>query len=362
MINILFKSVIIFIWVVISGCNQIKIKNNYSNKSFCLTHTKQLTFTGDNGEAYFSTNDERLVFQSRRDGNQCDKIYTMSAEGENIQMLPYTKGAFTCSYFSINDQYIFFSSTMQDGPECPEVYKDPDSRKYIWPLRNFDIYRISKDNKIKNLTLSNGYDAEATVHPVENKIIFTSLRNGDIDLYEMDYDGGDLKRITKEFGYDGGAFYSPNGEKIVWRGWHPDTEEERMQWIKNMNNNYIESVPLDIFIANRDGSNRKRLTNNGATNWSPSWHPSGKYIVFSSNMDNWLEEHNSYGPNFELYLMEIETGELHRLTSNNTFDSFPVFSKNGRKLVYSSNRNADNPRQTNIFISELHYTTNLLSY
>tara|TARA_B100000700_G_scaffold329513_1_gene451487 strand:+ start:2083 stop:3159 length:1077 start_codon:yes stop_codon:yes gene_type:complete len=356
-IFILKKNIIVFC-IIISGCNQINIKNNLNNNSFYLSNTKQLTFIGDNGEAYFSSNDEKLIFQSKRDGNQCDKIYTMSIDGENIQILPYSNGAFTCSYFSINDQYIFFSSTMQDGPDCPEVYKDPNPRKYIWPLRNFDIYRLSQNNEIKNLTVLNGYDAEATVHPIDNKIIFTSLRNGDIDLYEMDYDGNNLKRITKEFGYDGGAFYSPSGDQIVWRGWHPKTEEERMQWIKNINNNYIESVPLDIFIADRDGKNRKRLTNNGATNWSPSWHPNGEYIVFSSNMDNWLEEYNSYGPNFELYLMKINTGELHRLTYNNTFDSFPVFSKNGKKLVYSSNRNADNPRQTNIFISDVYYGIN----
>jgi len=190
------------------------------------------------------------------------------------------------------------------------------------------------------------------VHPYEKKIIFTSLRDGDIDLYEMDYDGNNLKRITTEFGYDGGAFYSPDGNRIVWRGWYPKNEKEIIQWKNNINKNYIESVPLDIFVADRDGTNKIQLTNNGATNWSPSWHPSGKYIVFSSNKDDWLDEFDSYGPNFELYLMDLETGKLTRLTYNNTFDSFPVFSKDGNKIVYSSNRNAENPRQTNIFISD----------
>tara|TARA_B100000674_G_scaffold139542_2_gene109289 strand:+ start:342 stop:1394 length:1053 start_codon:yes stop_codon:yes gene_type:complete len=343
------KVILILLVSIFISCSA---QNKDTVLNFKLINTKQLTENGDNGEAYFSSDDSRLIFQSKRNGDGCDKIYTMTIDGEDIKPIPQTDGAYTCSYFSLNDEYIFFSSTMQDGVQCPLVYKDPNPRKYIWPLRNFDIYRLSKDNKIKNLTNSNGYDAEATVHPYEKKIIFTSLRDGDIDLYEMDYDGNNLKRITTEFGYDGGAFYSPDGNRIVWRGWYPKNEKEIIQWKNNINKNYIESVPLDIFVADRDGTNKIQLTNNGATNWSPSWHPSGKYIVFSSNKDDWLDEFDSYGPNFELYLMDLETGKLTRLTYNNTFDSFPVFSKDGNKIVYSSNRNAENPRQTNIFISD----------
>tara|TARA_B100000614_G_scaffold161614_1_gene143939 strand:- start:1301 stop:2362 length:1062 start_codon:yes stop_codon:yes gene_type:complete len=335
--------------ILLSGCS---IKNN-TKTTFKLTNTKQLTFDGDNGEAYFSSDDKNLIFQSKRDGNNCDKIYTMTVNGENIEPIPFTDGAFTCSYYSLDNSQIFFSSTMQDGVGCPIVYKDPNPRKYIWPLRNFDIYTMHNNGEIENLTNSEGYDAEATIHPIEEKIIFTSLRDGDIDLYEMDYDGKNLKKITSEFGYDGGAFYSPDGTQIVWRAWYPNTDQDIEKWNINIKNKYIEAVPLDLYIAKRDGSNKKRLTNNGATNWSPSWHPSGKYIVFSSNMDDWLEEHDSFGPNFELYMIELETGNLERLTFNETFDSFPVFSSDGSKIVYSSNRNRENKRQTNIFISDV---------
>ena len=345
------KKIISIFFIFLFACSQIKFNDN--TKYFFLTNTKQLTFNGDNGEAYFSNDDKKLIFQSKRDGNKCDKIYTMSIKGENIQKIPFSNGAYTCSYYSINDEEIFFSSTMQDSAECPDVFKHPNPRKYIWPLRNYDIYSLKDNTNLNNLTNSFGYDAEATVHPIEEKIIFTSLRNGDIDLYEMDYNGKNLKRITTQFGYDGGAFYSPNGRKIVWRAWYPESEADRIKWKNNINNNYIESVPLDIYVSDRDGQNKIRLTNNGATNWSPSWHPSGEYIVFSSNMDDWLEEYQSFGPNFELYLIEIQTGLLQRLTFNKTFDSFPVFSKNGRQIVYSSNRSAENPRQTNIFISDI---------
>ena len=170
--------------ITIGGC-----KNNIT---FSLSEIKQLTVDGDNGEAYFSSDNTHLVFQTKRGGDECDKIYTMTIDGMNLQMLSVTDGAFTCSYYSLDDKIIFFSSTLHDGPDCPEVYKHPNPHKYIWPLRNFEIYSIDKNDKLKKLTHFPGYNAEATVHPLEKKIIFTSLRDGDIDLYEMNYDGGGL--------------------------------------------------------------------------------------------------------------------------------------------------------------------------
>ena len=336
-------------WIVlilvgfIFSCNQ--------SKTFAITDVQQLTFIGDNGEGYFNAEEAEIIFQSKRNGNECDKLYLIDINGENLREFPLQDGAFTCAYYGLNNEFIFFSSTMKDGPECPEIYKHPNPRKYIWPLRNYEIYRWD-DNGYKQLTNAPGYNAETTIHPTERKVIFTSMRDGDIDLYEMDYDGNNVKRITTEFGYDGGAFYSPDGNSIVWRAWYPQNEEEKTQWSNNLNNRYIDAVPLDIYVAKRDGSDKKRLTDNGATNWAPSWHPDGKHIVFSSNMDDWRDDYNAFGSNFELYMIHIDTLKLMRLTNNNTFDSFPVISKNG-KIVFSSNRNANNPRQTNIFIGSL---------
>ena len=329
--------------MIIVSCNQ--------SPSFSITDIKQLSFEGDNGEAYFNHDNSKLIFQSKREDSECDKLYLIDANGESLIPFALTDGAFTCAYYSLNDQYIFFSSTMQDGPDCPEIYQHPNPRKYIWPLRNYEIFRWDGSEAVQ-LTDYRGYNAEATIHPIEEKIIFTSLRDGDIDLYEMDYNGENLKRITTEFGYDGGAFYSPDGNNIVWRAWYPQTDKEKEQWSTNLTNMYIDAVPLDIYIAKRDGSDRKRLTSNGATNWAPSWHPDGKHIVFSSNMDDWREDYNAFGSNFELYIININTLKLTRLTNNDTFDSFPVISKDGQ-IVFSSNRNAKNPRQTNIFIGKI---------
>ena len=335
---------IIATFFIIVSCSN---ENNYR-----LENSTQLTFNGDNGEAYFSDDQSRLIFQSKRDGNECDKLYMVDIDGKNLQEFPFKKGAFTCAYFSLNDKYTFFSSTMHLGEECPEIYKDPNPRKYIWPLRDYEIFRLENEQVIQ-LTNHPGYNAETTIHPFEERVIFTSLRDGDINLFEMDYNGENIKQITTEYGYDGGAFFSPNGKNIVWRAWYPSTEQEVSKWKNNLTKKFIESVPLDIYVAKRDGSKKQRLTNNGATNWSPSWHPDGKHIVFSSNMDDWREDYNAYGSNFELYMINIASGVQTRLTYNDTFDSFPVFSKDGKKIVFSSNRDAENPRNTNIYIAEI---------
>jgi Tol biopolymer transport system component len=334
---------IVFIILVI-GCQ--------SPANYKLENITQLSFEGDNGEAYFNADDSKVIFQSKRNNNECDKLYIVDIDGKNFTEFPLKDGAFTCAYYSLNDSYIFFSSTMHLGEDCPEIYKDPNPRKYIWPLRDYEIYKYDGEEVIQ-LTDYPGYNAETTIHPTEEKVIFTSLRVGDINLFEMDYAGGNVTQITTEFGYDGGAFYSPEGDRIVWRAWYPSTEVEKEQWKNNLSKKFIESVPLDIYVANRNGSKKQRLTNNGATNWSPSWHPDGKHIVFSSNMDDWREDYNAFGSNFEIYLINIKSKELVRLTNNKTFDSFPVFSKDGKKITFSSNRDAENPRNTNIFIADV---------
>jgi len=316
-----------------------------------LSNIKQLTFEGDNGEAYFSFDGKKLIYQSNR-GYNCDKIWIMNIDGTDKKMVSPSRGAHTCAFFFPDGKRIIFSSTSHLEGECPEQ-EVPKGKRYVWPLYPYDIYVADVDGKnIKRLTENPEYDAEAVVSPDGRYILFTSKRNGDMDIYIMKSDGTELRRLTDRFGYDGGAWFSPDGKKIVWRAWYPETEEEMALWKECMKNNYIVPLPLDLWVMDADGSNKKRLLHNGATNWAPSWHPDGKRIIFSSNMDDWREDLKQYGHNFELYIINSDGTGLRRITYNNVFDSFPMFSPDGKKLVFASNRNPQKPRQTDIFIAD----------
>ena len=186
----------------------------------------------------------------------------------------------------------------------------------------------------------------------DGRIVFGSQREGDFDIYVMDADGSDVTRLTDRYGYDGGPWWSPDGKRIAWRAWHPESPEDLALWKDCMDKNYIVPVPLDIWVMNADGSDKRRLTDNGATNWAPSWHPDGERLVFSSNMDDWHEDLQKFGHNFELYLINADGIGLTRLTNNDVFDSFPMFSHDGRMLAWGSNRNPAKPRATDIYLAD----------
>ena len=320
-----------------------------------LRQVTRLTFDGDNGEAYFSWDDTRLIWQSNRGDYACDKIWTMHIDGSNKRMVSPAHGAHTCSFFFPGNDTIVFASTSHLPGACPPK---PDVRftgkhRYTWPLYPYDIFTARADgSELRRLTTNPQYDAEPIVSADGRQIVFGSQRHGDVDIYTMHADGSNLRRLTDRVGYDGGPWFSPDGAKIVWRAWYPETAEEKAMWQEWMTHNYIAAVPLDIWVMAADGSNQVRLTHNGATNWAPSWHPDGKRIIFSSNMDDWRAERQTYGPNFELYLMDSDGTHLERLTFNTVFDGFPMFSHAGTKLVFASNRDPHKPRATDIYIAD----------
>jgi Tol biopolymer transport system component len=320
-----------------------------------LKQVTRLTFDGDNGEAYFSSDGRRLIWQSNRGGYACDKIWTMNADGSEKRMVSPKIGAHTCSYFFPGGEAILYSSTAHLGSDCPPKPELPAgvSSRYVWPLYPYDIYVARADgSEARRITDSPGYDAEPVVSSDGKRIVFGSQREGDFDIYTMNRDGSDVRRLTREVGYDGGPWWSPDGKRIVWRAWYPESDEEKALWKEAMKGNFIPAVPLDIWLMDADGGNKRRLVRNGATNWAPSWHPDGKRIVFSSNMDDWRDDIKKFGGNFELYLINADGTGLERLTRNSNFDSFPMFSPDGKKLVFGSNRDAANPRQTDVFIAE----------
>ncbi|MFQ5798394.1 MAG: TolB family protein [Bacteroidota bacterium] len=311
-----------------------------------LSKITQLTFGGENAEAYFSFDDTRLVFQSTRDSFRCDQIYTMKLDGSDVRLLSTGKGRTTCAYFYPDGMRVLYSSTHLAGSEC---LAPPDrSRGYVWALyKSFDIFLADlSGNILQQLTFAEGYDAEATISPRGDKIVFTSMRDGDLELYSMDLDGSNIQRLTRTRGYDGGAFYSFDGRKIVYRAFHPTSEEAVRVYEELLKDGLIRPTRLEIFVMDADGRNIIQVTDNGAANFAPFFHPDGQRIIFSSNMNDPKRR------NFDLFIIKTSGTDLEQVTFNETFDSFPMFSRDGKKLVFASNRNARKHGETNIFIAD----------
>ncbi len=318
-----------------------------------MKNVRQLTFDGDNGEAYFSHDGKKLIFQSSRGGYACDKIWTMNIDGSDKRMVSPDHGANTCSFFLPGDRKIIFSSTNHIPGDCPPRPNLLTSARYVWPLFPYGIFVANADGTgLMRITDNPKYDAEPIVSPDGTQVVFGSQREGNFDVYIMNIDGSSVRRLTDRTGYNGGPWFSPDGKKIVWRAWFPETDAEKAMWKDCMEKNYILAVPLDLWLMDADGSNKKLLLHNGATNFAPSWHPDGKRIIFASNRDDWRSDIKQYGHNFELYLINLDGTGLERITYNTTFDSFPMFSPDGKKIVWASNRNPNKKHETDIFIAD----------
>jgi Tol biopolymer transport system component len=319
----------------------------YENEKH-FKNVRQLTFGGDNAEAYWSFDGKKIVYQytNKKDGVPCDQIYTIDVSGNNKQLISTGKGRTTCAYFLPGDSLIIYASTHLAADSCPP---EPitERGKYIWPLySSFEIFVADlKGNIVKQLTNNNFYDAEATVSPKGDKIVFTSDRSGDIELYTMNIDGSDVKQITNEIGYDGGAFFSPDGKQIVWRSTKFDSEEEKAVYRENLRNHIVSPMKMELYIANADGSNRRQLTDLGGANWAPFFHPSGQKVIFSSN-------HKNKRIPFNLYMINTDGTNLEQITYDTVFDSFAMFSPDGKKIVWCGNRANGGTRDTNIFVAD----------
>ena len=310
-----------------------------------LRNIRQLTFAGENAEAYFSSDGKKLIFQSTRDGRECDQIYTMNIDGSDVKMVSTGEGRTTCSYFFPGDKRILYSSTHLGAKQCPPR---PDfSQGYVWAVYDtFDIFTANPDgSNLRQLTNTPGYDAETTINR-QSKLVFTSKRDGDLDIYTIDANGKNVKRLTNELGYDGGPFWSCDGKQIVYRAYHPQTEKEKADYTSLLRQNLIRPTVLDIWVMNADGSNKHQVTNLHTASFAPYFFPDGKRIIFSSNVAD------PKGRDFDLYMINVEGSGMERITYNNTFDGFPMFSPDGKKLVFASNRNAAKQGETNIFIAD----------
>lgn len=316
-----------------------------------LKNIRQLTFGGDNAEAYFSFDGSQLVFQASNPAwdDECDQIYLMSTEGytgERAKLVSTGKGRTTCSYFMPGDSTILYASTHLGGDACPEFERKPEDG-YVWPLfPDFDIFEADLEgNIVRQLTKEPGYDAEATVSPDGKSIVFTSTRSGDLELYTMDIDGSNVKQITDGLGYDGGAFFSPDSKKLVFRASRP-VDDEAETYKSLLKEDKVKPSSMILYVCDVDGSNLQQVTELSGANWAPFFHPSGEKIIFASN------HHVKSGRQFNLFMINLDGTGLEQITFDTAFDAFPMFSPDGKKLVFASNRNNGGTRDTNVFIAD----------
>lgn len=311
-----------------------------------LRSVRQLTFGGENAEAYWSPDGTRLIFQRTPPGGGCDQEFVLDVATSKAERVSTGKGRTTCGYFLDGGRQVLYASTHEADPACPAP---PDrSKGYVWPmLRGYDIFASALDGKgLRRLTDSPGYDAEATVSADGRSIVFTSVRDGDLEIYTMDTDGRNVKRLTHEPGYDGGPFFSPDGTRIVYRrdAWSDDESLGRYRQL--LAEGLYRPGALEIWVMNRDGSAKRQVTRLGAASFAPFYHPGGKRIIFATNHPD------PKGRNFDLYSVREDGTGLERITTDPSFDGFPMFSPDGSKLVFASNRNAAQPGDTNIFVAD----------
>ncbi len=318
-----------------------------------LSRVRQLTTEGKSGEAYFSPDGQNLIFQSVREpGNPFYQIYLLSLETGDLSRVSPATGKTTCSFFRPGSDEVLFASTHLD-PEAGKKQKDEiafiasgKTRRYSWDYdTQMDIFSARHDGtNLKRLTESPGYDAEGAYSPDGQKIVFTSLRDAypldnllpedrkryEVDpayfaeIYIMNADGSGQTRLTRNPGYDGGPFFMPDGQRIVWRRFETN------------------GMVADVFTMKLDGTDVRQVTHFASMSWAPYPHPSGKYVIFTSNKLGF--------ENFELFIVDAEgKHEPVRVSFTDGFDGLPVFSPDGRKLCWTSNRTTD--KQSQLFMA-----------
>ena len=310
-----------------------------------LANLRQLTHGGQNAEAYWSPDGKRLIFQSTREPYRCDQIFIMDADGSNVRLVSTGRGRTTCGYFLADGKHIVYASTHAADAACPPP---PDrSQGYVWAVYpSYDIYLATDEGKIvKALTAEPGYDAEATVNWRTDTIVYTSIASGDLDLWTMKPDGSAKRRLTTAEGYDGGAFFSRDGSKLVWRAHRPSGDKlERYRTL--LARHLTTPMEMELFVSNADGSAARQITDFGCASFAPVFTPDGERILFASN------RHACGSRNFELYLINLDGTGLEQVTDFGGFVSFPEFSPDGKKLVFTSDYQATSRYEFNIFVAD----------
>jgi Tol biopolymer transport system component len=330
-----------------------QVDHRYSSETH-IANLRKLTDGGENAEAYFSFDDRSIVYQytNEAEGIACDQIYTARLSGDGTALEDRKRvsnglGRTTCSFFMGGDSLVIYASTYKTSEDCPPVAERSKGR-YVWSIYpSFELFIGTPDGReVLQLTNNEYYDAEAVISPAGDKILFTSTRNGDLDLYTMDIDGSNVTQITNALGYDGGGFFSPDGNKIIFRASRPMSQEEIDEYKTLLSQGLVAPTHMEVFVCNVDGSDLRQVTRLGGANWAPYFHPSGEKIVFSSN------HHSERGFPFNIFMIDLDGTGLQQITFDDMFDSFPMFSRDGKRLIFSSNRNNGGTRETNLFLAD----------
>lgn len=328
----------------------------HDEREIHLKNVRQLTFGGQNAEAYFSADGKRLTFQSVRDGHECDQQYVMDIDGSHVQRINVKGGRTTCGWWFKDGKRVLFSSTHEAGEGCPP--KPDFSKGYVWPVYpTYRIFTVKPDGTdLRPLFPASlkpgeqsGYNAESVISRDGKKVVFTSDRGGDLDIWVMDINGKNAHQLTHTLGYDGGPWWSPDGKHICFRAYHPVTEQEIADYKELLGQHLIRPTTLDIYVMDADGSNVRRITDDRQAkiaNFAPTWLPDGKGLLFVSNRDDPQRR------KFEVYKVALDGTALERITYGGQFDGFPAFSPDGKQIVWGSNRNGKAPRETNLFIAD----------
>lgn len=307
---------------------------------------RRLTTSGENAEGYFAWAGDRISYQATVGGRACDQIFVLDLLSGARQLVSTGTGRTTCAFFLPGDRRVIFASTHAASDDC---LPPPDySKGYVWKIYpEYELYIRDLDSwALTPIAPAPGYDAEAVVSPRGDKIVFTSRRDGDLDVYLMDLDGSNLVRLTDELGYDGGPFFSPDGQRIVYRAYHPAPGPAAERYQALLAEDSIEPMALQIMIMDLDGSHKVQVTDNGAANFAPYFHPDGQRIIYCSNQGS------ASGREFDLYLVNADGSGNERITFHPSFDGFPMFSHDGKRLIFASNRANASPRDTNLFLAE----------
>ncbi len=311
-----------------------------------FAHLYQVTFGGQNAEAYWSNDGTKLIFQSQRDGHTCDQEYVMDMKTGKVDMVSTGKGRTTCGYFYDHDQRVLWASTHLGGEACPP---NPDmSQGYVWPVyESFEIFTSKPDGSdLQQLTHHPGYDAEGTMSLDGQWLIFTSKRENDIDLYKMHMDGTGLQRLTDAPGYDGGAYFSHDGKHIVWRTYRTTDSTALAKFHRLLDQNLVMPTKMDLWVADADGKNQRQVTDKPGASFAPYYTLDDQSIIYASNWES------PRSRNFDLYLVPVAGGEPVAVTRDTGFDGFPMFNPNGKWLAFCSNRGAKVQGETNIYLAE----------